>query len=273
MSATILLIVFLSAGYLFATTCTITNTYIARDTGHSLYFKTAIYSIFLFIYAVLTRLILLGTDWYPAFEIKITDTLKEAINVTSDDTALLIFVAVYAFIWAVALSQLLNAFTKWIPYIWLKSLEKAIEHNELEKLIYMSVTEDKLLTVTMDSGKFYIGWCDNLPNPSNVREWVQLLPLFSGYRHEETKHLEFTTDYLTVYEEIKEGDDIHYIASNSIKDFRISLPVNKIASINVFNLQYYDRFHGNPSYEAIVELDEEPDNKETKRLEDSEETA
>jgi hypothetical protein len=263
------LVVILSSGYLYATTLYVSKFSLARDTGHSLYFKTAIYAVFLFICSLLIRISLLRFESYISFEEALLDILPSDSTTSGNRANLLVVVALYSAILSLFLPLVLNLLPRFSTRIRNRVVKEAITDNEFEILIYWAVLNTKLLSVTMENKKFYIGWCDNLPNPTKPREWLLLLPLFSGIRDPDTMRLVFTTDYLSVYDEIISEDDSdyqkdeHYINSKKIKDFRICLPANKISCINVFNLDSYEKFKS--QYEEDFVNNSDKDNSQNEK--------
>jgi hypothetical protein len=101
--------------------------------------------------------------------------------------------------------------------------------------------ELKLVSVVLKSRKVYTGFVTGSFDPLNDRDYIQLLPLESGYRDNQTLQLKITTDYAQVYNRIV-NKDIE-AASIDINDFRVVVPVSEIASINFFDEQAYRLFN------------------------------
>lgn len=70
------------------------------------------------------------------------------------------------------------------------------------------------------------------PDPRSTAEELRLLPAVSGYRDEETLRLEFTTEYYPAYELINTDPALGLEAA----DFEIVVPLDKLASVNLFLL-------------------------------------
>jgi hypothetical protein len=120
-----------------------------------------------------------------------------------------------------------------------KFILRAIEQigNELELMVAYSFQESKLIQVTLRSDKVYIGWAEVLPRPSH-NQYVQIIPLLSGYR-DEKKELIITTNYSQVYSElILEGK------MKEIRDVNMSLVImaDEIITASRFDFDIFERF-------------------------------
>jgi hypothetical protein len=131
-----------------------------------------------------------------------------------------------------------------------KQAQKTIEDGNdfLEMMLAHAQRELKLVSVVLKSRKVYIGFVTAGFDPVNDRDYIQLLPLQSGYRDAETLQLKITTDYSQVYDRIITRE----IESASIdtNDFRVVVPVSEITSINLFDEEAYNLF--NPATEETT---------------------
>jgi hypothetical protein len=120
---------------------------------------------------------------------------------------------------------------------------KTIENwnDFLEMMLEYAQRELKLVSVVLNSRKVYIGFVTASFDPVNERDYIQLLPLQSGYRDKETLQLKITTDYSTVYDRIVEQDENFTRIQTS--DFIVVLPVSEITSINLFDQEAYRLFN------------------------------
>jgi hypothetical protein len=116
---------------------------------------------------------------------------------------------------------------------------KAIDEigNELELLVAHSFKESKLIQLTLKNDKIYIGWAEVLPKPSH-NQYIQLIPLFSGFR-DERKELVITTNYSLVYSELIQKGKIR-----DIQEVKMNLVVmaNEIVSASMFDFEIYESF-------------------------------
>ncbi|TNE32592.1 hypothetical protein EP342_04810 [bacterium] len=101
-----------------------------------------------------------------------------------------------------------------------------------------SYSNSKLIEISLNNDKFYIGWVKELPIP-RISNQIRLIPVFSGYRNQEKK-LIFTTQYLEVYSEIMTDKNIKsYIEM----DIDLVISVEKVISISYFDEEMYDKFN------------------------------
>lgn len=121
-----------------------------------------------------------------------------------------------------------------------KAIKFSIDYigNELELMLKSSINDSRLLQITLDNDKFYIGWAKELPKPS-VSNYIRIIPAFSGYRNDK-KELIFTTEYLSVY--------ASYINEGSVKDIDelntdLVIRLNNIITVAFFDMEMYQRFN------------------------------
>lgn len=118
-------------------------------------------------------------------------------------------------------------------------IQKAIDEigNELELLVSHSFKESKLIQLTLKNDKVYIGWAEVLPKPSHC-QYIQLIPLFSGYR-DEKKELVITTDYSSVYSELIQKGKIR-----DIKQLKMNLVImaDEIITASKFDFEIFESF-------------------------------
>lgn len=114
----------------------------------------------------------------------------------------------------------------------------ARENNDfIELLIADSIADQKLVELSLKSGKSYIGlglvYCIG---PSEQAD-VIIVPMASGYRDQETKSLTITTHYAAVIEQSLAGK-----SDLSEEDFRIVIPMSEIVSARLFFPEAYELF-------------------------------
>ena len=66
--------------------------------------------------------------------------------------------------------------------------------NSMELLFLKSMESDSLVEITLHSRKVYVGWILNASVAEPERKFVEILPLASGFRSDETHELQFTTN-------------------------------------------------------------------------------
>lgn len=133
----------------------------------------------------------------------------------------------------------------WIPLNWLMPLEqetrRAItEWNDyLEVLLERALMETKQVSVTVKTGKVYVGFVTSNFDPAYERKYIRILPMSSGYR-DPTQQMVLTTDYAKVYAQIIRQDP--KLQTVGVDDFQIVIPVAEIASANLFDPAAYEQF-------------------------------
>ena len=69
------------------------------------------------------------------------------------------------------------------------------QQNDLFKLINEAFSSKSLLSITLANRKFYVGYAKRRPTLSPEDQFVELVPILSGYRDKDTLEFHFTTDY------------------------------------------------------------------------------
>ena len=124
------------------------------------------------------------------------------------------------------------------------------EGSELERLVTRAFRYELLLSITLTTDKYYIGIMASTPEPSRDYRYVRIFPVSSGYRDPETKEMRETTSYLEVRQAIEreaarreEGKDVPGDpVSLDPEDYAVIIPIDKIASLSVFDPEVYRRF-------------------------------
>jgi len=113
--------------------------------------------------------------------------------------------------------------------------------DEFEKLYYLSLNEKKfskrLVMITLENNKVYVGYILRLTKPLLTQQ-LELIPIISGYRKEDTKKVEFTTPYIKVISELIENEDFDIID----EELLVVLPKDKIVTASRFYPKIYEKF-------------------------------
>jgi hypothetical protein len=149
----------------------------------------------------------------------------------------------------VVLPWALNAL---VPYqASVASLHRRERSNSLERLLFNASIQTSLVQITLEDHKVYVGYVRHLPPNSSLQDaYVELLPSFSGYRNPTTHEIVFTTFYEDIFQEFLDDE------ARDLGDFYKVLPVRRIVSATVFDVDVYSRFH-------------DPDEPETRPVEPS----
>lgn len=114
----------------------------------------------------------------------------------------------------------------------------------LEALLIRCMKGSDQVSVSLDSGKVYIGWVTGTFNQEHDRRYIRLFPTISGYRHSETKRLVVTTEYVRAYSYLL-GEDSPGGPFNTVEGhdaFELVLPVSSISSANYFDPKVFALF-------------------------------
>lgn len=251
MDVALLLILPTIGGYLLAHTWNFTKFRSSREEGHRLYFRAAFYGAVLFVISWSgTQYLRFASTPYAAFETSVITHIKPLLKkpVASDaltaehdsaQQAQIALTALYALLFGALVGYPLN-----ILFRTRYHLRKAVADNDLERLIQQAALRVMPVCICMDNGKVYVGFITRTIDPTQIRKFIAILPLMSGYRDTQGK-LRFTTFYATVYEEIaKKKSKLAHLSPN---DFEKVLPTDKVDSINMFDLEAYETFQKNSS--------------------------
>ena len=126
---------------------------------------------------------------------------------------------------------------------WFYAEEKAMRRtaresgNLIELLIRENNESGKLVELSLRSGKSYIGFVFESGIARHGESDVALLPMASGYRKEDTRELEITTDYAPVlWKSLEESPRLVY------EDFRIVIPMSEVVTARIFDPDVYELF-------------------------------
>jgi hypothetical protein len=109
----------------------------------------------------------------------------------------------------------------------------------LELLLQRSIRQQKMVSITLKSGKVYIGMASATHNPSYDKRYIKLLPVLSGHRDSATHQLEIDTQYEAAYKKMQ--DEIP--APFNEDDFELVIAVGEIQTVSIFILDVYRFFN------------------------------
>lgn len=252
------LLLALLGGYYYLSTRYKHRYTILRQSSYHLFFRAALWGIMFLVVARLTVFVLVeaapvSAEWWGFVEERFVPERHRAYAGT----------AVLALAFGVLLGRVLNfirdaenegAPDDAKPVVGSKVYEsyRAIEDegNELERLVTRAFRYEHLLSVTLTTDKYYIGFMANTPEPSRDYHYLKLVPASSGYRDPETKEMRETTAYLEVRQAIEEeaarreaGEDVPGDPVDlDPEDYAVIIPVDKIASLTIFDPEVYRKF-------------------------------
>jgi|SRR5579875_2162787 len=113
-----------------------------------------------------------------------------------------------------------------------KDIEIRRHGNSLMRLLHRAEREKLLISITLASRKWYVGWVAESPNLRPDEKYFRLLPFTSGYRDKDTLET-----YRTVfYEDALAGGD------TSAQEFVIILPLDEVQVANLFDPDVYNEY-------------------------------
>ena len=210
-------------GYWFLTHLYYTRYGVLRDSGYHVLFKSAIAGCSLVVVARLIIVFLLNSLLPHVGEI-----WKSHVPFDYYGTAVL------SALLGLVLPLVINRFYNEEK----AARETAAESgNLIELLIRESIDTKELVELSLRSGKSYIGFVFESGIARHGESDVALLPMASGYRKEDTRELELTTDYAPVlWKSLEELSSLVY------EDFRIVIPMSEIVTARIFDPDVYELF-------------------------------
>ncbi len=257
MDITALLILPLVGGYIFSRTCNAIRFRTVREDGHRLYFRAAFYGAFLFAATALIRLYLVAK--FPAYrewENELREVIQPALKESKGPDTWVISV--------ICIGSLVLGAVFWVPlnmlFFWRSVwLLQAVEEDEFESLLHRALSRASPVAFTMENKKVYVGFVVKTYEPNMLRKTIRLLPLMSGFRNESGK-IEFTTFYDEAYRtvgiaslgdgETLAEDAVNHVVEQdsegetnlSLTDFEIVLPIDRVHSAGLFDINAYRHF-------------------------------
>lgn len=246
-------------GYVFSLRCTVSRVAALRSAGQALFFRAVFWGYIFFQSACL---------WLYPSRIRASDAVSTSVwsywaDSISNGAILLsirlipdvLLDSVRAFeadpFTPAVLALLIGAVLSWPVNLVIRKLvpdrvlvaRQVDEHgSELEKMLYLSFGEGRMLLITLESGKVYAGWVFSTPSlevdNADPGAGASILGYKSGYRDPTTKRVVFTTDYRWIYS----GDD--YV---DVEELVTLIPLRRVLSATWFDPDLYDAFqkHGN----------------------------
>jgi len=117
-----------------------------------------------------------------------------------------------------------------------KNMEIQGRSNFLLKLLDQAANEKRLISLTLDSRKWYVGWVAETPNLDPLEQYFKLLPFISGYRDKDALETRRTVYYEAVLKD----------AAFDPNEFVITLPLKDVKIAGFFNDEVYDEYFAEP---------------------------
>ena len=210
-------------GYWFLTHFNYTRFQSVRDSGYHVLFRSAVVGIVL--YCIATGIAVAWRKEWSSAGINYLDEYSPDPFTTEVILSLAL---------AVALPILFN-----FVYRSTLGVKRAARNTgeHIELVIIESIEYSQPIELSLKNRKVYIGWAVDSGVGSSPDADVAVVPMYSGYRDENTLDLHLTIDYEAVLiGHSAEGEPL------IPEDFRVVLPMSKIVSARLFDEEVYDNF-------------------------------
>jgi hypothetical protein len=149
-----------------------------------------------------------------------------------------------------------------------KQIDRVINRDAepLELLLRRAQVEEAPVSITLESGKIYVGRVAHQFNPGTVTNYISLLPLKSGHRDPHTQAMVLDLNYQKTYTNIKreadkvidevirlemDGENLprardlvkKWLELQNVSNrFVLVLPIKQIISANLFDSTHHDEY-------------------------------
>jgi hypothetical protein len=252
----------LACGWRFFSKFLLTQYVAIYKDGHPQYFGSVLAAGYLFILAASVHLFALNCGFYSWVAVTFSGAHPFS---GKDDVAATIASLVPITAWSACLAWLLPAlFNDPLERndLLLKGLRREVApEDDLDGLIEESIGRGLSVSISLTNGKVYVGV--PLSEKTDAQKaWLAIIPLASGFRTARGE-LEITTPYFPTYDQLADGDAQD---GRSLEDFRVLIPVDKVISIQLFDLDLYERHFSpktptseSPDLEVAVSANESDD--------------
>jgi len=247
----------LLGGYCFAYVWRVTAFTTKRVEGHHLYFRAALWGTLFFAFALALRLTLLrNLPSYQSFELALVDYLRPALReepglALAGQTRRVEWVVttIYSLLLGTVCSALLNRFTP-RPWAWRRGV------GPIYSFLLVAQQEAVPVSLTLNTGKVYIGLVVDALDPIREPVAVTLLPIFSGYRDAEGR-LNLTTDYGALYSTLSRGRAAQLgLPADWPSQFELTIRADEIVTAAPFSPVIYGEF--NPDWKERMNRRNQP---------------
>lgn len=124
-----------------------------------------------------------------------------------------------------------------IPRLKAACLVKAWERDDIDSICSEAITNFKLISISLDNRKVYIGLVFDSLEPDK-EGYLTILPFYSGHRDIENLEMVLVKKYTSVYNLLERlndqppGQEDEELESQ-LKDYRIVIPRERIATLNI----------------------------------------
>lgn len=153
------------------------------------------------------------------------------------------------------------------------------KRNPLEVLLNQAMEDRSLVSVTVRNSKVYIGRVSVTFNPAFGMEAINLVLSYSGHRNKETQKMTLDVDYEETHSAVRQelvdrirqqlksaldenpkatSDELiestrrELSGESEIRNYEIVIPIAEVQSVNVFDMDIYNKFFAPEEPEGFV---------------------
>lgn len=145
------------------------------------------------------------------------------------------FIALFFSFFVSRLQRSLMANSPWFA----NKLLELYSADPFEYLLFESLIEGYMVSLTLDTRKCYIGVVDSMEPDEGPMSSVSIIPMFSGYRCEEKLEFNFVRNYSEHFEAAGLFEDDADFAE--LLKYKIAIPVSRIAHVSFFDISVYEQ--------------------------------
>lgn len=209
------------AGYLLLNRFNGTRYSLPRETGYHVVFQSAIAGVVLFVIARV--LVVLANAVAPAMAAAWNTLVPLDHSGTAAGT----------FVLAAVLPWILNRLSRFDRF---KAQQRAAEAagDQIGLIIDQAMLKGRFVELSLASGKSYVG--SPVQGTFGHRDGgdVVLIPIASGYRHNDTRDLVITTNYAPAIE--------NQLSDLPLDELKVAFPMRDVASARLFDQELYASF-------------------------------
>jgi hypothetical protein len=253
----------LVAGFLLIRLFPLTRYYTNRQQGYALFLSSITAGLFLLIIA--SAVVHYARNW-QIVDVEAAHRFIHAVlpvpHAGKSLVALIIGVVLPVVSWLVSLDAYMNFVIE-------------MKGDPLEVLLRRAFGQSREVSVTLRSGKAYVGRIADLFNPSYDVQYIELFLTHSGYRTETEKRLVLPNDYREKTEEVytqrlaervrfyahdfpeqdfdwwlakAEGDLVQQTGiERELSAYQVVIPTSEVVSVSYFDHELYEMFKGDES--------------------------
>lgn len=238
----------LIGGFAFATGFFLLRWRSARQDAQRLYYRAAVWGGVLSIVAAIVHgtlswtwsLYAAGFEWLLSGFLQPLLTTKDTAPASLRIKSHVALVCVYALllgICAPVMSAAVLRSARRLRMSWLVKLNFATITDPLESLLSSSLVNGEAIQVTLSTGKVYVGYVLEAPDPDLPTKFIKLQPLMSGQRGANGQ-----VEYTTFYDKILMEFESNPTTKVAVESFQQVVPVDKVVTLSGFNLDAYVHF-------------------------------